>query len=425
MITNALIVLALIVLNGFLSMAELAVLASKRARLQSRAERGSSGARAALSLADEPNRFLSTAQIGITLVGILAGAFGGATLSDPVANSLESVVSESWASILAVAIVVAIITYLSLVAGELVPKRLALRHPEAIASTVARPMQILARVSAPVVWLLSISTDLLLRLLGGRSKNDAEMSHEEIRVTMAEAKEAGVVSQVEHEMVMDVFELDERKLSEIMTPRVRIDWLDLADPIEETLHKAADSSHSRFPVCRENLDEVLGFVSVRDLWSASLKGEVPNLERLVRPAHFLPESMSALDALAEMRRAAVSVALVVDEFGGTQGMVTHADVIEEVVGELSSSDEEDRPAILERDDGSFLVDGMLPFEDFAERFALPEPEEERDFQTVGGLVFAELGRVPEASATFEYEGLKIEVLDMDGRRVDKILVTKQ
>jgi putative hemolysin len=423
MITNGLIVLALILLNGFLAMAELAVVTSKRARLQGRADRGSSGARAALSLADHPNRFLSTVQIGITLVGVLTGAFGGATLSEPLANQLESVVSERWASVFAVAIVVAAITYLSLIIGELVPKRLALRHPEAIASLVSRPMLILARVSAPLVWLLSASTEIVLRALGVRHRDESEISHDELRVTMAEAKEAGVVSQAEHEMMLDVFELDERKLSEIMTPRVLIDWLDLTDPVDESLRKAAESAHSRFPVCRENLDDVVGIVSVRDLWAASMAGPI-DLEKLAKPAHFLPESMSALDALAEMRRAGVSAALVVDEFGGTQGIVSHVDVMEEVVGEFEDTEDGDRPGVQERDDGTFLVDGMLPFEDFAERFGLAEPEEERDFQTVGGLVFAELGRVPELSEAFAYGGLRIEVIDMDGRRVDKVLVTK-
>jgi putative hemolysin len=426
-VAAAIAVLALlIVLNGLLAMSELSIVASRRSRLQERAEAGHAGAAAAVALVDEPNRFLSTVQIGITLIGILAGALGGASLAGPLADWLDGALPRTYGEVLSVAAVAIIITYFSLVAGELAPKRVALHHPEAIASAVARPMSAVARVTSPAVWVLSVSTNFVLRVLRVRPSGEPGVSEEEIRMLVSQAREAGIMTSAEQDMVTGVFELGDRHVSEIMTPRPRVVWIDVDDTQKEALQRAAGSGFSTFPVCRESLDDVIGVVSVKDLWAATVGGETPDILAHTRPAHFLPESMSVLAALEAFKNAPSHAALVVDEYGGTEGLVTLSDVLEELVGEIGPFTPIDEPRIQQRADGSWLVDGLVMFDDFLEAFSLHEPPEyTHEYQTVAGFVLAQLGRVPDAADTFDYANIRVEVIDMDGPRVDKVLVTRR
>lgn len=415
------VLVILIAFNGVLAMAEMAIVASRTVRLKQKADEGDHGAAAALKLVEEPNRFLSTVQIGITLVGILAGAFGGATLAEKLQVELEPSLGRTTSGILSVAAVVAAITYLSLVLGELVPKRLALRHAEPIAASLARPLTTLSKVTAPAVALLSLSTESVLRLLGVRPGDEPRVSEEEIRLLIEEGRRAGIFEPAEETMVAGVFRLGDRVAADIMTPRPQVTWLDIDDPIEESVAKAAASGHDQFPVCRGVIDEVLGVVVVRDLWQRAQESDDarhPDLGALLKPALFIPESKAVLTTLEDFKTTGARLALVVDEFGGIQGVLTLSDVLEEIVGEIGT---EGAPLVRQRGDGSWLVDGMLPFEDLRARFAPgAEGEDDGGYQTVGGFVMAELGRVPKAGERFHWEGYRVEVSAMDGKRVARV-----
>jgi putative hemolysin len=421
-------VVALILVNGVLAMAEMAVVSARKIRLQQRASEGDEKARAALFLAEDPGDFLSTVQIGISLVGILAGAFGGATIAEQLAARLSEILwLAPYSEALSVGVVVLAITYLSLVFGELVPKRLALNNAERTAATLAGPMRTLARLTSPAVRLLSFSTDLVLRLLGAKKSNEPLVTEEEVRVMIEQGTEAGVFEAAEQDMVAGVFRLGDRRVGTLITPRTEIVWLDLEDPPEVNQRKIIESVHSIFPVAEGSLDNVLGVVLAKDLLVSSLEGRPVILKDLLREPLYVPENMAALKALELLRAARLPMALVIDEYGGLQGMVTLNDILQAIVGEVSAPGEGEEPGIIQREDGSWLLDGMLPVDEFAELFDLDElPEiETAQYQTLGGFVMSHLGRIPTPGDHFEWADLRIEVMDMDGFRVDKVLVVPE
>lgn len=417
-----LVILLLLIGNGFFAMAEMALVSARKSRLQQWANEGNGGAQQALELTDTPNRFLSTVQIGITLVGVLAGAFGGATLAERMAVQLGRIAwLAPYSRALSVGITVVGITYLTLVLGELVPKRLALHAPERIACAVAGLMRTLSLATAPVVHLLSISTDAVLRLLGVRSSAEAAITPEEIGVLLRQATQAGVFREVEQDMVEGVLRLNNRRVSLLAIPRTEIVWLAHDATAEEIRAHIAATPYDQYPVCEGALDNVIGVVRARDLLSRCLAGEPLDLRALAHPPLFIPETMLAAKALELLRKAPVHMAFVMDEYGGLQGLVTIHNIVEEIVGDIVMT----RPQATRRKDGSWLVDGMLPIQDFKALFQLKRlPGEERDtYQTVGGFVMTYLGRIPAPADQFTWGGLRFEVMDMDGRRVDKVLVT--
>lgn len=418
-----LVILLLILANGAFAMAETALLSARKARLRARADAGDHKARAALELAKAPGRFLSTVQIGITLVGILAGAFGGATAAQELAVQLSRIRwLEPYSQALALGIVVFVIAYLSLVVGELVPKRLALNNPERIAAAMAAPMAVVSSIAAPIVHLLSASTDLVLRVMG-KSSSDQPITEEEVAIMIEEATQAGTFEPAEQKMVARVFSLGDRRVASLMTHRTEIVWLDVSDTIDEIRGKISATPHSQFPVCRVSLDTVLGVVHTKDLLAQSLKGQPLDLRASLRPPLFVPENMLALRLLDLFKTSEQKIALVIDEYGGVQGLVTINDILETVAGTFSRVDE---PGAIRRPDGSWLVDGLLPVDEFREIISparLPDEDDAADYETVGGLVMARLRKIPSAGDRFEWGGFLFEVLDMDGRRVDKVLVT--
>ncbi|WP_298915014.1 hemolysin family protein [uncultured Nostoc sp.] len=420
-----LIILVLIIANGVFSMSEMAIVSARKVRLQQLANQGDPKAKAALKLAESPNHFLSTVQVGISLIGILTGAFGGATIANRVAVYIKRVpLLAPYSDPLSFGIVVLIITYFSLIVGELVPKRLALNNPERIASIVAIPMQALAAIASPVVYLLSASTDLILRVLGITASTEPQVTEEEIKILIEQGTEAGTFEEAEQDMVERVFRLGDRPVSYLMTPRPDIVWLDLEDTAEENRQKMVDSAYSRYPVCQEGLDNVLGVIPVTDLLARSFRGEPLDLTVGLRQPVFVPESTRGLKVLELFKQTITHMALVVDEYGVIQGLVTLNDIMSEIVGDVPSTDGQDQPQAVQREDGSWLLDGMLPVEDFLELFGMEEwqSEERGSYQTLGGFVITNLGRIPAAADYFEWQSMRIEVMDMDGNRVDKVLV---
>lgn len=420
-----LILFVLIIANGVFSMSEMAIVSSRKVRLQQMANQGDAKARAALELAEAPNRFLSTVQVGITLIGILTGAFGGATIADKLALYIELIPGlVPYSRPIAFSMVVLTITYLSLIVGELVPKRLALNNPERIAANVAIPMRTLAAGASPVVHLLSASTDLVLRILGVGPSTEPQVTEEEIKVLIEQGTEAGTFEEAEQDMVQRVFRLGDRPVNALMTPRPDIVWLDLEDSAEENRQKMMDSCHSRFPVCQGGLDNVLGVMHVTDLLARTLSGQPLDLTISLRQPVFVPESTRGLKVLELFKQTGIHVALVVDEYGVIQGLVTLNDVLVEIVGDVPSADELDDPQAVQREDGSWLLDGMLPVDEFVELFDINElrGKHQGSYQTLGGFVMTHLGRIPAATDHFEWEGMRFEVMDMDGNRVDKVLV---
>ncbi|MBC6430859.1 HlyC/CorC family transporter [Nostoc sp. HG1] len=420
-----LIILVLIIVNGVFSMSEMAIVSARKVRLQQLANQGDVKAKAALKLAESPNHFLSTVQVGISLIGILTGAFGGATIANRLAVYIKLVpLLAPYSEPLSFGIVVLIITYLSLIVGELVPKRLALNNPEKIASIVAIPMQALSAIASPMVYLLSASTDLILRLLGITASTEPQVTEEEIKILIEQGTEAGTFEEAEQDMVERVFRLGDRPVSYLMTPRPDIVWLDLDDSPEENRHKMVDSAYSRYPVCQGGLDNVLGVIPVTDLLARSFRGEPLDLTVGLRQPIFVPESTRGLKVLELFKQTITHMALVVDEYGVIQGLVTLNDIMSEIVGDVPSTDGQDQPQAVQREDGSWLLDGMLPVEEFLELFGMEqwESEERGSYQTLGGFVITHLGRIPAAADHFEWQSMRIEVMDMDGNRVDKVLV---
>ncbi|MBC1242100.1 hemolysin family protein [Nostoc sp. 2RC] len=420
-----LIILVLIIANGVFSMSEMAIVSARKVRLQQLANQGDAKARVALKLAESPNNFLSTIQVGISLIGILTGAFGGATIANRLAVYVRLVpFLAPYSEPLSFGIVVLIITYLSLIIGELVPKRLALNNPEGIAAFVAIPMRALSAIASPMVHLLSASTDMVLRVLGVTQSTEPQVTEEEIKILIEQGTEAGTFEEAEQDMVERVFRLGDRPVSYLMTPRPDIVWLDLDDSAEENRQKMVESAYSRYPVCQGGLDNVLGVIPVTDLLARSFRGEQLDLTVGLRQPVFVPESTRGLKVLELFKQTVTHMALVVDEYGVIQGLVTLNDIMSEIVGDVPSTDGQDQPQAVQREDGSWLLDGMLPVEEFLELFAMEEweSEERGSYQTLGGFVITHLGRIPAAADHFEWEGMRIEVMDMDGNRVDKVLV---
>jgi len=422
---EVLLIILLILANGLLAMSELAVVSARQARLQQLADRGSIGARAALGLARSPSNFLSTVQVGITFVGILLGAFGGATMAQKLAASLQG---NRWlaphSEALALGVVVVAITYLSVILGELVPKRLALHRAERIAATLARPMQILSILTFPIVRLLSLSTDMVLRLFNVRSSAEPLVTEDEIRVMIRQATRAGVFEKAEQEMVERIFRIGDRRVSSLMTPRPDIVWLDIEEPSEEIRARLVANRHSRLPVCQRSLDDVLGIVRAKDLLARVLDGGPLDLRAALRRPLFVPASLPALKLLEMFKQSGMHISFVIDEHGSVDGLVTHHDVLEAVLGDIPSGVEAATPEAVQREDGSWLLDGMLSMDDLKHRLQISElPGEELGaYQTLAGFVVTMLGRIPSAGEAFEWGPFRFEVVDMDERRVDKVLV---
>jgi len=413
-------IMVLILANGVLAMSEAAMVASRKARLHQQANEGDKASGTALHLLEDPNVFLSTVQIGITLVGVLAGAVGGATLSDALAVVLAMIpILEPYSETVAIGIVVLTITVLSIWLGELVPKRLALHSPERIARAVAGPMLLISRAFSPLVKLLGLATNLVLKLMGIKPSLEPPITEEELQVLMDQGTLAGVFEEAEHDMVEGIFSLGDRRVYSLMTPRPDIVWLDVEDSTEEIRLKLAQSHFSRLPVRQGSLDAIVGIVKARDLLVQSLNNEPIVLKNLLTPAFYVPETMFASRALEVLKEKGTDMLLVIDEFGALQGLLTITDILEEIVGEM----EIEEPQAMQRQDGSWLLDGMLEVDEFKEIFDLPLLPHENEYETLSGFVMVSLGRVPQATDRFEWHGLKFEVMDMDGRRVDKVLVT--
>jgi magnesium and cobalt exporter, CNNM family len=423
------VLLALILANGIFAMSELAVVASRHVRLRQLAEKRQAGAAAALALATRPGRFLSTVQVGITLIGIFMGAFGEATYSTRLEERLAEVaILAPYARELAVAIVVVGITYFSLVLGELVPKRLAIHAPEAIATRIAPSMQVLSSAMLPFVKLLTLSTEALLRLFGVRERVSQTVTEAEIEGLMKLGAEAGVFEPAEHEFVSRVLRLDSQTVGAVMTPRIDIVWLDVDAPREASMKVMWDTGFTRLPVCRKGLDDVLGILDSLDLLDVALKGEPFDLRKHLRAPLYVPESIHLIRLLELFKVNAAHLALVVDEYGDVQGLVTITDVVEAIIGEVPEAGEAQDLDVVRRSDGSLLVDGGISLarlnEALGRSIELPEDEAGR-YHTLGGLVMARLGRVPHAGDQFSFAGLRFEVLDMDRHSVDKVLVVPQ
>jgi putative hemolysin len=426
-LTEVIIVVILLVANGLFSMSELAIVSARKARLQQRAEQGDRQARQALQLAEAPSDFLATVQVGITLVGILAGAFGGATIAAKLAPSLQQIpVLAPYAESIAFGLVVLVITYFSLVLGELMPKQLALNHTETIARHMAGPMLRLSKIAAPVVRLLSGSTSLLLRLFGVKPSNDPEITEDEIRILLRQGAQTGEVEAAEHQMVENIFQMGDQRARTLMTPRVDIIWLEAGESPEQWREKLSAGGCSRYPVGQGSVDNIIGVVRAKDLLAEFLRGRTPDLKSCLRRPLFVPESTPSWKVLELFKQSGTHLAIIVDEHGGTEGLITHHDLLAAIVGEIEPMlTEDDKPAI-QRPDGSWLLDGALTVREFKEVLelaALPG-EASGDYDTLGGFMLFQMGRVPAPADSFEYGGWRFEVLDMDRRRIDKVLVRR-
>ena len=418
------IVTVLIVINGLLSMSELAVVSSRPARLAGLVEKGVRGSRRALALASDPGKFLSTVQIGITLIGVLSGAFSGATLGQRLSQWLiELGLSQRWSDTIGVGLVVGIITYASLIVGELVPKQIALRDPESIAVKVAPAMNLMAKISLPLVWLLDASGKALLWILGHRGEKEERVSEEEIRTLVTEAEHAGVLEPGEKEMIAGVMRLGDLPVGAVMTPRNEVSQIDLADPLPVTLAALQKNNHSRSVVFDGDRESALGIVQAKDLLDAYLAGETPDVRALIRQAPIIPESLDARDVVAILRDSAVHIGLVHDEYGVFQGVVTSADILEAIVGAFQDEHGPAEPAYVRRDDGSYLISGWMPAVEFAELLGIALPPS-RPYQTFAGFLLQEFAAIPAAGDKIAIGDWQFEIVDMDGRRIDKVLVTR-
>lgn len=425
--TEILVIILLLVLNGVFAMSELAVVTARKVRLEQRAEEGDPGAGAALAIAHEPTQFLSTVQVGITLIGVLAGAFGGATISEQLAVGFRRVPAlAGFADGLSLAIVVGVITFLSLVLGELAPKRIALGNPERIAAFVARPMGVLSRIVSPLVTLLTGSTNLVLRVIGIRVSTEPGLTEEEIRAIVEQGAEAGVVQVAEHEMVEGVFRLGERLTSDVMTPRTQLEWVDVSQPPDAVRRQLADQARPRYLVCDETVENVLGVLYAEDVVARCLSGDPLDVRAMLSPPLYVPGSMPALALLENFRRARRHVAVVLDEYGGLQGIVELEDLVGSVMGDVPRPDEPIEQDIVRRDGRTWLLAGTAALEDVEAALDLPDvpADERRGVRTIGGFVMALLGRVPSVGDVVESGPFRLEVAEMDGRRIVRVQAVK-
>lgn len=421
-----LFLLVLFVANGLFAMSEISVVSARKARLQQNADAGDSGAQAALTLIDNPGRFLSTVQVGITLIATVSGAFGGAALSSRLAPVIEPlpIIGGGSAEPIAFVIVVIVITYLSLIIGELVPKRIGFSNPERIAARIAGPMTTLSRIAAPIISALEVSSSALIRLLRLREDEEPPVTESEIAVLLDQGTEAGVFVEAERDLIGRVFELGDQRAVNLMTPRPEVAWLDLEDPFDVNRELIVTSHRSILPVAMSSLDDIRGVVRAKDILAGIQSGEERELGTYLRPVEFVPEGLPALRLLETFKRAADPIAIVVDEYGGTQGLVALHDVLEAIVGDIGDEEGEvNEPEAVQRPDGSWLLDGMIAADRFTELLGLPDipAEEEGDYNTLSGFVMARTGRIPAAAEQFVWNGWHFEIIDMDGNRVDKVL----
>ena len=417
------IIMLLVLINGVFAMSELAIVSARKAHLHSLADQGNRGAKTALRLASDPGKFLSTVQIGITLIGIVAGAFSGASLGGPTAERLQALGMGRELSItVGFVLVIGLTTYASLVIGELVPKQIALRSAERIAIVMAQPMATLARISAPLVWLLDNSSALIFRLMGMKRDETSHVTADELQMVFAEATRSGVIEEHERAVIAGVVRMADRPIREVMTPRTEVDWLNVDATTEEIHRVLIGSSHSRFPVAEDSVDDICGVVQARDIVAAQLGGEVLDLRKLMRPLEKVPDQLDALDALDILREAEVPMVLVHDEYGHFEGIVTPNDLLSSIAGEfVSDQDERTRRSLIERADGSYLVSGAMAIDALAERLGI-RLSEDRDYATVAGHALAQLRHLPEEGETFEDQAWIFEIVDMDGRKIDKLIV---
>ncbi|MBB5221495.1 putative hemolysin [Amaricoccus macauensis] len=423
MVVSLVIVLVLIVLNGFFAMSELAIVSAKRPRLEIMAKAGNGGAARALRLAEDPTGFLSTVQIGITLIGIFAGAYSGATLSAPIAEALRGVPAlAKIANPLAFGIVVVATTYVSLIIGELVPKRLALRNAEGLAATVSGPMAVLATIGKPVVWFLRISTEAVLGLLRARGEAPSAVTEEEVKAMIAEGTDAGVFHAAERELLEGVIRFADRPVKGVMVPRHAISWLDVNDPMDTILLEVLSSGHSRFPLCDGEVDEVLGYLHVKDILQLTVSGGT-DLRAAAREPLYVGETIQALRMIELFRSSGTHIAIVVDEYGSLEGLVTPTDILTAIAGDLPDHDESDEDGAVQREDGSWLLDGSLPIDQVARHLEV-EDMSSNDFVTLAGMIIEELGHIPIPGESVTLHGWRFEVIDLDGRRIDKVLARR-
>ena len=420
------ILIALIALNGVFAMSELAIVSSRKPRLEAMARKGSSGARIAMELAADPGRLLSTAQIGITLIGVLSGAYSGAELGGPASDRIARLgVARDTAEMIGFTLVIGITTFFSLIIGELVPKQFALRSPEPIAAAMARPMHWLSQATAPVVWVLDSTSALIFRLIGITRESEDKVTAEELHLVVAEASKSGVLEESERAIISGVVRLADRPVREVMTPRTEISWIDAdadAATIAATLN---DLPHSRMLIAEGAVDRIVGVVQARDLVGALARGAAVDLRALMKPPPIIPDQVDAMDALEALRRAEVPVALVHDEYGHLEGIVTPADLLAAIAGDFASDHDSDLdPPVVEREDGSLLVSGWFAADHLAERLGIDLPDD-RDYATVAGLALAEFKRIPGVGDHFALGGYRFEIVDLDGRKIDKLLIASE
>jgi putative hemolysin len=419
------LILALVVLNGVLAMSELAIVSSREARLKAMSKSGSSGAQCALDLSADPGKFLSTVQTGITLIAIFAGAFSGASLGKPAAERIQLLgVSPESAETLGFGLVIVLTTYVSLVIGEIVPKQIALRSPEPIAALMARPMFWLSKITAPFVWLLDRTSALVFKLVGLSRESENTVTAEELHLVVAEAQTAGVLEESERAIISGIVRLADRPVREVMTPRTDVDWIDVNSTADELRSALKESAHSRIPVVNGSVDDIVGVIQTRDLLDAMLDGRELNLRELTRPAPVIPDLMDAMDALVVLRSADVPLALVHDEYGHFDGIVTPGSILAALAGTFAHDVEEgEEPDLVEREDGSWLISGAASADLLGDRLGVNMPHD-RDYSTVAGFALSVLKRLPQTGEAFTHDGWKFEVVDMDGRKIDKLIASR-
>ncbi len=422
-----LILLVLFIANGIFAMSEIAVVSLRKARLEHLAKKGNKRYKIALELFNSPGKFLSTVQVGITVIGIIAGVFSGATLAEKLVFYFNQFpLLKEYSQFLGYFLVVSLITYLSLIIGELVPKRIAINSPEKIALIVAVPMKWISTIAKPVVSFLTVSSNIILKLLRIKPSTEPTVTEEEIRILIREGKTAGIIEKTENEILDSVFKFGDKRVESILTPRTQISWLDISLSLEENLKIISETKYSYYPVCEDTIDNMLGIIRIKDLFNLLLDNKTISIkENIIRPL-YIPETSRALTLLEKFKETKNHVAIVIDEYGGIQGLVTVNDIVTQVLGEFPASDGQDEPPAIKRDDGSWLIDGLIPVDDFKEIFNIEtlEGEAEEGFQTISGFIMMKLEKIPRSGDKFESDGITYEVVDMDGNRIDKVLVKK-
>ncbi len=422
---SVLIVLILILANGLFAMTEIAIVTSKKNRLEVLAEKGDTRASVALELSENPNQLISTIQIGITLIGVITGAFGGATIAGQLAQYVEKIPGvASFSYQLSFILVVGLSTYLSLIIGELVPKRIGMGNPEKMACIVAKPMYFFSKFNRPVIWFLSKSTELVLKLLRVKPNTDPEVTEEEITQLIEQGVYSGVVEEIEQDMVEQIFYLGDKRLVDILTPRTQLAWIDIEDSFEDIISKMNASPHSKFPVGKGSLDNFQGIIHTKDVFAKMISGEKFDITECIRETLIHPESMKVFQALKTFREAGRHEAIVIDEYGGIEGFVTLHDIMENIIGEMPLSGEEPDPEIIEKDENSWLADGLVPIDHFMRYFDIEDAPIPTYYHTLGGFIINQIGDIPKVTDKVTIGDLLLEVVDMDNVRVDKVLITK-